>query len=143
MKVLITGATGFIGSHLAQSLVKDGHEVRCLYRKGEDTTFLDALKCEMVCGDLRDRDSLENAVKGVKSVYHLAALSRYDATADTDDYYKVNVAGTRHLLEFSRRYNIETFIYISSVEGRGLSQDGNPLTESSPSHPRNIYGKTK
>ena len=143
MKILITGATGFIGSHLAESLIQDGHGVRCLYCRDEDTTFLALLGCDLLEGDLRDSDSLEKAVRGMDCVYHLAALSRYDATLEYDDYYKVNVAGTRLLLEYSRRHGIKTFVYISSIEGRGLSQDGKPLTEESPSYPRNIYGKTK
>ncbi|MBN1522103.1 MAG: NAD-dependent epimerase/dehydratase family protein [Candidatus Aureabacteria bacterium] len=143
MKILITGATGFIGSHLAESLKRDGHDVRCLHLKGDNTGFLKELGCELVEGDLRDRNSLDKAVRGAEIVYHLAALSRYDATLGDEDYYCMNVEATRVLLQLGRTHGIRTFIYVSSIEGRGISQDGKPLTENSPSHPRNIYGKTK
>jgi nucleoside-diphosphate-sugar epimerase len=143
MKILITGAAGFIGSHLAESLKSDGHRIRCTFLKGEDTSFLKQLGCELEEADLKDVSSLEKAVQGMDAVYHLAALSRYDAKVPDEEYYAVNAEGTRHLLELGRVYGVKQFVYISSIEALGLSQDGKPLVETSPSHPRNIYGKTK
>ncbi|MCK5708624.1 MAG: NAD-dependent epimerase/dehydratase family protein [Candidatus Aureabacteria bacterium] len=143
MKVLITGAAGFIGSHLAEDLASNGHSVRCLYREGDDTSFLSPLGCELIKGDLNDAASLKKAVDGMERVYHLAALSRYDASLPDEVYYKINAKATEDLLELSINSGVDTFVYISSIEGRGLSTDGKPLTEKSPSNPRNIYGKTK
>jgi nucleoside-diphosphate-sugar epimerase len=143
MKILVTGASGFIGSHLAGSLLADGHRVRCAFRKGDDTSFLSSLGCELMEADLRDSMSLEKAVQGMDVVYHLAALSRYDARVPDEEYRRINVEGTRLLLEHSRKSGVKTFIYVSSIEGRGLSHDGLPLAENTPSNPRNMYGRTK
>ncbi len=142
-KVLITGAGGFIGSHLAEEFRKYDYKVRCLLMENEDSKFLESIGCEIVYGDIRDKDSIERAIDGVDLVYHLAALPRFDATIPEEEYYRVNVYAVKNMLEICRLKNVETFIYVSSIEGRGITVDGKALTEDSPSNPRNIYGKTK
>ena len=110
MRILITGASGFIGSHLAERLVKEKHKVRVLVRnenskerpeRRDSMELLRRLKVEIVKGDLLNRDSLKEAVKGMDVVFHLAAIARPMAIPD-EMYFQVNEGGTRNLLESCR-----------------------------------------
>jgi len=143
MTVLVTGATGFVGSHLAERLVKDGEKVRCLVKEGSNTKTLETLGAEIVYGDLLDAESLKRAVEGVTVVYHLAALARLYTGLTPDDYNKVNVEGTRNLLEACRGAKITHLVYTSSADAAGPSRDGLPRTENMPCQPVNVYGESK
>jgi nucleoside-diphosphate-sugar epimerase len=143
MNVLVTGATGFIGGHLARELTRSGRRVRCLFRKSEHASLISSWGCEPFPGDLASRDSLEHAVRGMDEVYHLGAIARHDAGRPESDYRQVNLEGTRLLLEASRKASVGQFIYMSSIEAVGPSRDGKPLTEASPLIPRNVYGRSK
>jgi len=141
LKTLVTGATGFIGTHLVKALVEKGRDVRCLVRKTSNTTYLKKLGVELVYGDLLDRDSLKGIVKGVNIVYHLAGEVY---SKRTSDYYKVNVDGTKNLLEACLPEKIKKFIYLSSISAVGPNpKQGILLNEKSPCKPITPYGKSK
>ncbi len=141
--VLVTGAAGFIGSHLVDVLRADGVPVRAMVRPEDDRSFLRGSTAETVFGDLKDPESLRAAVTGVDLIYHLAAISRYDAGVADAEYRSVNLEGTRHLLDAARAAGVRRLLFTGTIEAVGTSRDGRPLTEASPQHPRNIYGKTK
>jgi UDP-glucose 4-epimerase len=142
-KVLITGAAGFIGSHLADSLLADGIPVRCLTKPGSDTSRLAGSSLELISGDVKAPSSLASAMKDIHTVYHLAAISRLDANVPDEEYYKTNVEGTRNVLESAKLAGVKKVLYTSTIEAVGTSKDGKPLTEATTPAPRNIYGKTK
>jgi nucleoside-diphosphate-sugar epimerase len=141
VKTLITGATGFIGKHLVKTLVEQGRDVRCLVRKTSETQYLEKLGVELFSGDLLDKDSLKDIVKGVNIVHHLAGEVY---SPRSSDYYKINVEGTNNLLEACLPENIERFIFLSSIQAAGPSQkQGILLNEQSPCKPVTSYGKSK
>jgi nucleoside-diphosphate-sugar epimerase len=141
VKTLITGATGFIGKHLVKTLVEQGRDVRCLVRKTSDTQYLKKLGVELFCGDLLTRDSLKNITKGVNIVHHLAGEVY---SPKSDDYIKINVEGTKNLLESCRSENIERFTFLSSIQAAGPNQTQDILlNEQSPCNPITSYGKSK
>lgn len=116
---LVTGATGFLGWHVAQKLVKRGHPVRAMVR---DPARLRELDVETVTGDLRDTESVDRAVMGCGLVFHVAADYRLWAR-DSSELYRSNAGGTRNLLSAARRADVERFVYTSSVGCIGMPQD--------------------
>src|SRR5438128_790169 len=114
MTTLVTGATGFVGWHIARLLTTRVNRVRVLVRPGSQLRSLEALNVDCVYGDLRDASSLSKALEGVRQVFHVAADYRLWAK-DPDEIYESNVAGTRNLLEVSRQAGVERFVYTSSV----------------------------
>ena len=114
MTTLVTGATGFVGSHVARQLVGAGHPVRVLVRKSSNLQPLEGLPVERVEGDLRDAASLDRAMKGVRRVFHVAADYRLWAR-DPGEIYESNVEGTRLLLEAAGRAGVERVVYTSTV----------------------------
>ena len=143
MKTLVTGATGFIGSHLVESLVGQGHEVTSFVKPGSDASFVEDLGSKTIYGDVKDMESLKKACRGVDAVYHLAAIAMWDASFSNDEYEQVNAAGTRNVLEAARCNGVEKVLFTSSLEASGPSINGNPVDENTAPRPRNIYGKTK
>jgi len=118
MPTLITGATGFIGSHLLQHLVERGESVRCLVRKQSDTRHMDTYDVEKVYGDITDLQSLQRAVNGCKRVYHLAALYAI-WLPNSDRMYQINEEGTRNILSACRDSGVEKIVYCSSTAALG------------------------
>jgi dihydroflavonol-4-reductase len=114
MTSLVTGATGFLGSHVARQLCARGERVRVLARSTSDRRALKDLPVETVEGDLRDSVSLDRALAGISRVFHVAADYRLWAR-DPNEIYASNVGGTRNLLEAARRAGVERFIYTSTV----------------------------
>lgn len=114
MTTLVTGAAGFLGSHVARQLVARGDDVRVLMRASSTNRAIADLSLEYVTGDLRDPSSLERAMKGVKRVFHVAADYRLWAKRK-QDIYDSNVGGTKNLLEAARRAGVEQLIYTSTV----------------------------
>lgn len=114
MTTLVTGATGFLGSHVARQLIAGGETVRVLQRILSSNHAISDLPVEYVTGDLRDAASLERAMNGVQRVFHVAADYRLWAK-NSEDIYDSNVGGTKNLLEAAKRANIEQFIYTSTV----------------------------
>ncbi len=114
MTTLVTGAAGFLGSHVTRQLVARGDEVRVLLRASSTNRAIADLPLEYVTGDLRDPASLDRAMKGVKRVFHVAADYRLWARRSRE-IYDSNVGGTKNLLEAARRAGVEQLIYTSTV----------------------------
>src|SRR5580658_7385856 len=114
MTTLVTGATGFVGSHVARQLVAAGDAVRVLVRRSSNLAVLEGLAVEPVEGDLRDGASLERAMQGVRRVYHVAADYRL-WTPKPAEIYESNVEGTRRLLAAAHRAGVERIVYTSTV----------------------------
>jgi dihydroflavonol-4-reductase len=131
MKVFVTGATGFVGSHVAEQLEAMGAEVRVLVRKSSRTENLDILKAERVTGDLRDFDSLKKAIEGCEFVFHVAADYRL-WTTDPQAMYASNVEGTKSIIRASKEAGVRRVIYTSSVATMGFGHNGQVVDEKSP-----------
>ena len=131
MKVFLTGATGFIGSHVARELVSQGAELRLLVRKTSCTDNLEGIQAETVIGDLRQPESLRSAVWGCDAVIHVAADYRL-WVRDPKAMYAANVEGTRDLLRIAREQSVGRFIYTSSVATMGFRKDGTIVDEATP-----------
>jgi dihydroflavonol-4-reductase len=123
MTTLITGATGFVGSHVARQLVSKGHAVRILVRRTSNLSALEGLNVERVEGDLRDAASLERAMRGVRSVFHVAADYRL-WTRQPEEIYESNVQGTRRLLDAAGQAGVEKFVYTSTVATIAVPRPG-------------------
>jgi len=140
-KVLVTGASGFIGSHLCEALVQHGHEVSCLVRKTSRTEHLDALGLRLVSGDVTDPDSLHSAVAGRETVYHLAAQLR---ALRARRFYEVNEQGAANVARAcAAQTSPPVLVLVTSLAAAGPSPDGQPLTEDQPSRPISHYGRSK
>lgn len=140
MRVLVTGATGFLGGHLIEEMANGPHVPVCAHRRGSDTRKIDELGLEKAVLDLTDRASMLSALKGVDAVVHLAAY--YTFTGRKEQYEKVNVKGTGDLLDACRELGVKRFIYCSSTEAMGPI-DFPPGDEDSPLHPQYEYGRSK
>jgi dihydroflavonol-4-reductase len=114
MTTLVTGAAGFLGSHVTRQLVSRGESVRVLMRPSSNNRAISDLSLEYVTGDLRDKASLERAMNGVKRVFHVAADYRLWAKRP-QDIYDSNVGGTKNLLAAAKNAGIEQLIYTSTV----------------------------
>jgi len=131
MLVFVTGATGFLGSHVARVLREQGAELRLLVRSNSDLRNIADLDAEQVVGDLRDPASIEKAMSGCEVVFHVAADYRL-WVRDPDQMYRSNVEGTRGLLEAARKNGIRRVIYTSSVATMGFTSNGSLADENSP-----------
>lgn len=130
-RVLITGATGFIGNHVTRLCLEQGDTVRAMVMPGEDRSPLQGMDVEIVEGNLLDPASLERAVAGVEQLYHLAALFAV-WTKDPDLHYRINVEGARHMMRAARSAGVEKIVYTSSIAAIGTNGDGTPSTEETP-----------
>ncbi len=141
MKVLVTGATGFIGGNVARTLHGRGYEVVALVRPGSSTLTLQGTGIEMVPGDVRDGESVARAVKGCRAVFHCAALYRF-WTPDPRLMYETNVTGTRIVLEEALRAGVAGCVYTSTVSTVGIPKGGVGTEETTPSA-RELVGHYK
>jgi dihydroflavonol-4-reductase len=130
-KILITGASGFVGSAVARQLAEAGYAVRALVRGASPRGHLSGLNIEFLEGDLRDRTSLERATAGVRYVFHVAADYRLWAR-DRREIFASNVEGTRNLMEAALGAGVERVIYTSSVATIAVRSDGTAADESIP-----------
>lgn len=140
--VLVTGAAGFIGSHLVEKLTKKNIKVKCLVRQTSNVKWIKDLDVEIIRGDLAVIDSLEDAVKGVDTIFHLAGRTK----ARTEEaFYTTNSAGTINLLKAVAKNNpgIKRFVYLSSVAAAGPGKKGIPVKESDHNMPISSYGASK
>jgi dihydroflavonol-4-reductase len=131
MKIFLTGATGFIGNHVAHSLADAGADLRILTRKTSNLKSLEGVRGDTVVGDLRDVESLRSAVAGCDAVVHVAADYRLWVT-DPEAMYAANVQGTRELLRLARDANVRRVVYTSSVATMGFKADGTVVDEATP-----------
>lgn len=148
-KALVTGASGFIGSHLCELLIKNKFEVRAFVRYNSRNAWgwLDELPCrtriEVFPGDIRSSDSVRKSMEGVNVVFHLAALIGIPYSYHSpDSYVDTNVKGTLNLLQSARELGIEKFIQTSTSEVYGTAQFA-PITETHPINPQSPYAATK
>lgn len=142
MKALVTGASGFVGSHLVERLLREGVEVVCQVRSTSRLTWLEGLDVERRLADLRDVDALTRAVAGVDYVFHVAALLR-GRTAEA--YAAVNIEGTRHLVQAVDRagLNLRRLVCVGSLAAAGPCPSDEPLAETADPHPIGHYGRSK
>ncbi|MEN8188981.1 MAG: SDR family NAD(P)-dependent oxidoreductase [Thermodesulfobacteriota bacterium] len=141
MKVLVTGATGFTGSVLAEKLVQQGCEVRAFVRNRSKMTMEHAADIEVIEGDITDRAKIKEAVEGVERVYHIAALFRQAGVVD-QVYRDVNIGATLDLLEASQAAGVKRFVHCSTVGVHGHIEEG-PADEEYRFSPGDIYQRTK
>jgi dihydroflavonol-4-reductase len=127
----VTGATGFVGSHVVRQLLIRGDRVRILARNSSRKSNIEAFGCEIAIGDLRDSMSLLRCVQGCRYAYHVAADYRLWARTP-QDIYDNNVGGTRNLLSACCEAGVEKVVYTSTVGTIGLRKDGLPADEDSP-----------
>jgi dihydroflavonol-4-reductase len=142
MRALLTGGTGFVGSAVARTLLRDGWDVRALVRPNSDRRNLVGLELETVEGDLSDVSSLERAAGGCAALFHVAADYRLGARRP-QELYETNVLGTRKVLSASRNAGIERVVYTSSVATIGLPADGSPGHEATPVALEDMIGHYK
>lgn len=143
MLALVTGGQGFIGSHLCERLIQEGHRVRVLARESSDLTHLEGLPVEVVRKDLMGDGDLSQAVAGVDCVFHLAGALKGFREADL---LRVNRDGTRRLTEacLAHTPNLSRFVLVSSLAAAGPSPGEHiPVMEDAPPHPLTWYGKSK
>src|SRR6202047_1510592 len=131
MKAFVTGATGFLGSHVARVLGEQGAYLRLLVRSTSNLRNLEGLKAETATGDLRDAASLEKAMSGCDTVFHVAADYRL-WVRDPAEMYRSNVDGTRAILEAARKNGVRNVVYTSTVATIGFTGNGHPADEDSP-----------
>lgn len=140
-RALVTGASGFIGSHLAGILRDRGWRIRCLLRATSSRERLPREGVEVTVGELGDRASLRDALAGVDTVFHLAGRVRGRSRGE---FLAANLEGTRNLLEAAREAGgVSRFIYVSSLSAAGPSPNGLPRREEDPTRPVSLYGESK
>jgi len=142
MKTFVTGATGFLGSHVARVLSDQGAHLRLLVRPTSNLKNLEGLNAETVTGDLRDAASLEKAIAGCEAVFHVAADYRL-WVRDPAEMYRSNVEGTRAILEAARKNNVRCVVHTSSVATMGFTGNGRPADEDSPVSLADMIGHYK
>ena len=137
MKVLITGASGYIGRYLVDELIEHGHEVKTLTRQSS----LKIKDVEIVCGDILKPESFLFALDGVDDVFHNAAY--VVDWGKKDEIYRTNVEGTRNIAEARKKKGVDKIIYTSSAGVYGFPNIDDEITEESPKNPLNMYQKSK
>jgi len=143
--IMVTGAAGHLGNVLVRELVARGEAVRCLILPGEDTRSLEGVPVEMVSGNILDLDSLRKAFKGVDTLFHMAALVAI--TPDKLDLMtRVNVEGTRNVIQIAREKGVKRLVYTSSIHALERAEDGRQITELlkfDADNPAGPYDRTK
>jgi len=141
MRVLVTGASGFLGSHIAEQLARQKHTVRVLLRRTSDRSFLRGFETEEALGDVTQPESLPAAVAGVDAVVHAAGLVKARSAAE---FQAVNAGGTANLLSaLNTATDVRRFVLISSLAAHGPSPDGRPRRPDDPASPVSDYGRSK
>lgn len=141
-EILVTGANGFVGSHICEALLDAGYRVRALVRKTSDLTNIDDLDISLVYGDLNDPESLGAAVDGVEAVINNAGLTK---TNNVFQFDSVNVDGTINMLSAVQKVNpgIKRFVQISSAAASGSADSLDPIDEDRTPRPLTAYGRSK
>jgi dihydroflavonol-4-reductase len=142
MLAFITGATGFVGSHVARALAQQGADLRLLVRSNSNQKNLEDLNADLVTGDLRDPATLEKAIAECEVVFHVAADYRL-WVRDPEQMYRANVEGTRAILDTARKNHVRRVVYTSSVATMGFTSNGQPADENSPVSLHDMIGPYK
>jgi dihydroflavonol-4-reductase len=142
MEFLVTGGTGFIGSHVVEVLLKRNHTVRCLVRKSSNLQWLEPLPVRLVYGDFSDTESLHDAVKDIDVIIHVAGVV---AAKTREGFFAGNVTATKNLLDATDRYvpDLRRFLHVSSLTAIGPGFNGKRVDENTPPHPITTYGESK
>jgi len=140
MRVLVTGATGFVGSHLVEALRRRGHEVTALARSPRKAEALTSQGARVVAGDLYDAAALDRAAAGQDIVYHVAGVV---AARDEAEFLRANRDGTRNILDAAERSGNPRFVLVSSLAAAGPAPLGAPLTGRETPRPVTAYGRSK
>ena len=141
-KVLVTGGTGFVGSHLVDDLIERGTSLRCLVRESSNLRYLKHPQIELAYGGLDDSTDWDAALADVHTIYHVAGTT---FARRANDYFTVNHQGTEVILAeaLKRRGGINKFVYISSLAAVGPGRDGKPVDEDTQPSPITPYGRSK
>jgi len=142
MKAFVTGATGFVGSHVARALAEQGADLRLLVRPTSPTANIEGLRGDRVVGDLCDLESLKSAMAGCDVVFHVAADYRLWAR-DPREMYRSNVEGTRNVIQTAQLASVRRVVYTSSVSTMGFTRNGHLAHEDSPVNLREMIGHYK
>jgi dihydroflavonol-4-reductase len=142
MKAFITGATGFVGSHVARALAAQGADLRLLVRSTSRLDNIADLRAETATGDLRDPESLKKAMAGCEFVFHVAADYRL-WVRDPEQMYRSNVEGTRAIIRAAQESGVRRVIYTSSVATMGFTREGHIAGEDSPVSIKEMVGHYK
>ena len=142
MTVVVTGATGFVGSAVVRRLLDRGEQLRVLIRSESDRRNLEGLDIEVVEGDLMNPATLPPALKGARTLYHLAADYRLWSRRP-DEIYQANLDGTRSLMRAAEDGGVERIVYTSSVATLGINRDGSPADEETPVAFKDMIGHYK
>ncbi len=140
--VLVTGASGFIGSAVVRALIQQGYRVRALIEPGRSDDNLSGLAVERVAGDVRDPAVLDEAIDEISTVFHLAAVYRFWA-ADPDLFYDVNIGGTMNVIRAVERAKCRRLVYTSTVGTIGVAEHGRPASEDSLVRFDHLFGHYK
>jgi dihydroflavonol-4-reductase len=140
MRALVTGATGFVGSHLVEALRRRGAEVTALVRSPAKAAPLVRQDVTLVTGDLHDRDALLTAARGQSVVFHVAGQV---AALDETEFYRANRDGTANVLDAATRAGVGRFVLVSSMAAGGPSSPGKPLAGGETPRPVTAYGRSK
>lgn len=143
MKALVTGATGFIGSHVADKLIERGFDLKCIMRKSSKNKWLNSDKAEFIAIDYDDKKSLIEAIQDVDYVFHIAGLNFANKKGE---YQLVNTLGTKRIIEaaYESGQDLKRFVYVSSQTATGPSQSlDNPVNEDTERNPITAYGLSK
>ncbi len=140
--ILVTGGTGFVGSHVVERLVAAGARVRCLVRASSSLRYLPREGVELVQGDLAAGTGIEAAVEGADVVAHVGGVTK---ALSEDAFYRGNLRATENLLHACKRQgdSVRRFVHVSSLAAIGPSPDGAPLDEDAAPHPLTWYGRSK
>lgn len=141
-RALVTGASGFVGSHLVDRLVERGASVRCLVRQSSKLRYLDNKDIELAYGALDSSTDWEDTLAGVDTIYHVAGTT---FARRPQDYFTTNHQGTEAILAeaVKRRHQIKRFVYVSSLAAVGPGRDGRPVDENTSPAPITPYGRSK
>jgi nucleoside-diphosphate-sugar epimerase len=142
MRVFVTGGTGFVGSHVVERLLEEGHEPLCLVRETSDTAHLEELGVQTFVGSLAEVESMRPALEQVEAVVHVAGVIK---VRDFDDFYRLNGEATGELGRLAAEVNpdLKRFVYVSSVSAQGPSEGPEPRPHGLEPEPVSHYGKSK
>ena len=140
--VIVTGANGFVGSHLVDLLLTKNYTVRCITRKSSDLKWLNGKDVEIHDCGLNDKEKLKKVFEGAEYVYHVAGVVK---SKTPEGYFKGNVETTRNILDVALDYknSIKKFLIVSSLTAVGPSTSEKPVDETTECHPITTYGKSK